>query len=79
MKKALLVLGFLISTVALSAQEITWMSMDQALFAQQQTPKKIFMDVYTTWCGPCKLLDKNTFSNPDVIAYINDMLLHFHN
>ena len=75
MKKALLVLVFLISTVALTAQEIAWMSMDQALLAQQKTPKKIFMDVYTTWCGPCKLLDKNTFSNPDVIAYINE---HFY-
>ena len=71
MKKALLVLTFLISTAALTAQEIAWMSMDQALVAQQQTPKKIFMDVYTTWCGPCKLLDKNTFSNPDVIVYIS--------
>jgi hypothetical protein len=40
MKKALLALVFLISTVALKAQEIAWMSMDQALLAQQQTPKK---------------------------------------
>ncbi len=71
MKKALLVFVFLISTATLKAQEIAWMSMDKALVAQQQMPKKIFMDVYTTWCGPCKLLDKNTFSNPDVIAYIN--------
>jgi thioredoxin-related protein len=30
------------------------------------------MDVYTKWCGPCKLLDKNTFSNSDVIDYINE-------
>ncbi|NJW55611.1 thioredoxin family protein, partial [Salinimicrobium oceani] len=29
------------------------------------------MDAYTVWCGPCKLLDKNTFSNKDVAAYIN--------
>ena len=28
------------------------------------------MDVYTEWCGPCKLLDKNTFQNPDVSRYI---------
>ena len=30
------------------------------------------MDVYTTWCGPCKLMDRNTFSNKDVIAYLNE-------
>ena len=28
--------------------------------------KLIFMDVYTTWCGPCKMLDKNTFSDAQV-------------
>lgn len=55
-----------------NAQEINWMSMDEALAAQKVTPKKIFMDVYTKWCGPCKLLEKNTFSNSDVIAYINE-------
>ncbi len=48
------------------------MSMDEALAAQKETPKKIFMDVFTKWCGPCKMLDKNTFSNKDVIAYINE-------
>ena len=29
------------------------------------------MDVYTTWCGPCKMMMKNTFTNPNVIDYIN--------
>lgn len=29
------------------------------------------MDVYTHWCGPCKLLDKNTFSDKNVITFIN--------
>ena len=29
------------------------------------------MDAYTNWCGPCKMLDKQTFHNPDLIAYVN--------
>ena len=33
------------------------------------------MDVYTNWCGPCKMLDKNTFGNKDVVDYINQ---HFY-
>lgn len=53
------------------SQEIKWMSMNDALKAQKKEPKKIFLDAYTTWCGPCKLLDRNTFSNPDVADYIN--------
>ena len=64
---------FLIFTgIGVQAQEINWMSMNQALEAQKKEPKKIFMDAYTVWCGPCKMLDKNTFSNSDVIEYVNE-------
>lgn len=56
----------------LPAQEIAWMPMNEALDKQQKNPKKIIMDVYTEWCGPCKLLDKNTFGDRDVIKYINE-------
>jgi len=66
---ALLILLFVAGTV--SSQQINWMTMDQALAAQKKEPKKIFMDVYTTWCGPCKMLDRNTFSDKNVIEYIN--------
>ena len=27
--------------------------------------------MYTVWCGPCKMLDKNTFGNKSVANYIN--------
>ncbi|GAB2779829.1 thioredoxin family protein [Salinimicrobium soli] len=62
---------FITVTAAVNAQEIKWMSMNEALKAQKKEPKKIFMDAYTDWCGPCKLLDRNTFSNKDVAQYIN--------
>lgn len=70
MKKIIFFL-FFVSTGIVSAQEIKWMTMDEALAAQAKAPKKIFVDMYTVWCGPCKMLDKNTFSNPDVAAFIN--------
>ncbi|NDE28693.1 MAG: DUF255 domain-containing protein [Flavobacteriia bacterium] len=63
---------FLLSFLTLQAQQIKWMSMEEALLAQKDEPKKIFMDVYTDWCGPCKILDKNTFQNPDVSKYISE-------
>jgi thioredoxin-related protein len=71
MKKFLLLVLLLLSIGSISAQEINWMTMNEALAAQKKQPKKIFMDVYTTWCGPCKLLDKNTFSDKKVIDFIN--------
>jgi len=72
MKNLLILLFFFTATIAVQAQEqIKWMTMNEALEAQKKKPKKIFLDAYTTWCGPCKMLDKNTFTNPDVIKYIN--------
>ncbi|MFC5047381.1 thioredoxin family protein [Aquimarina hainanensis] len=70
MKNLLFIFGILISGIV-SSQEINWMTMNEALAAQKKHPKKIFMDVYTDWCGPCKLLDKNTFHNEDVVNYVN--------
>ena len=70
MKNLLFAIGFLFM-LPIQAQEIKWMTMNEALEAQQENPKKIFMDVYTDWCGPCKLLDKKTFHNKDVVDYVN--------
>jgi thiol:disulfide interchange protein len=72
MKKILLALFIGLGTMAVQAQEIKWMSMDEALAAQKKKVKPIFMDVYTDWCGPCKMLDKNTFHDAEVVKYISD-------
>lgn len=69
--KNIFLLVMLLTVGAVNSQQINWMTMDEALAAQKENPKKIFMDVYTTWCGPCKMLDKNTFSDKSVIEYVN--------
>lgn len=69
--KKLMLLVFLSFSAVVSAQGIRWMSMNEALAAQKENPKKIFMDAYTDWCGPCKLMDKKTFHNKDVVHYVN--------
>ncbi|MEP1780384.1 thioredoxin family protein [Reichenbachiella sp.] len=33
--------------------------------------KQIFFDAYTTWCGPCKQMDKQVFTNPEVADFFN--------
>jgi len=55
-----------------SSQEIKWISLEDAVYLQEVAPRNIIMDVYTNWCGPCKMLDRNTFSNKSVINYINE-------
>lgn len=59
-------------TFNMVGQQIKWVTFEEALELQKKKPKKIMMDVYTNWCGPCKMLDKNTFQNPDVAKYVND-------
>jgi thioredoxin-related protein len=69
--KKLVLLTFLLFCISLSAQEINWLTFEEAVEAQKNEPRKIMVDAYTIWCGPCKLLDKNTFQNKDVADYVN--------
>ncbi len=65
------VLLIFVFTGLASAQEINWISMESALAKQKKVQKKIMIDMYTVWCGPCRMLDKNTFSNKKLAAYVN--------
>ncbi len=31
----------------------------------------LFVDVYATWCGPCKMMDRDVYTEPAVAAYMN--------
>ena len=72
-KKLIAMVAFVLAaTATLEAQEIKWMTFDEAIAAQKKKPKKIFIDVYTNWCGPCKMLANNTFTNKDLAKYVNE-------
>lgn len=71
MNKLFLFLSFLIASFFL-AQEIKWYSFDEAIKAQKKSPKKIFVDVYAPWCGPCRMMDNTTFKHPEIVKIINE-------
>ncbi|NBA84888.1 DUF255 domain-containing protein [Emticicia sp. CRIBPO] len=52
--------------------KINWMTVEEAYAKTQTAPRKTIIDVYTGWCGWCKVMDKNTFTNPEVVKYINE-------
>jgi len=84
---SLLIFFLLTSTVIAQdtiIPEIKWMTWEEAIVAQKAArdlylkdkkanpaPKKIFLDVYTTWCGPCKKMDATTFKSATVIQAMN--------
>ena len=51
---------------------IQWVSFEEAVKLSEKKPKKIFIDVYTHWCGWCKKMDATTFKDETVIKYINE-------
>lgn len=46
-------------------------NLEEAKKLAQQENKLIFIDLYTTWCGPCKLMKKNTFPDAELGAFFN--------
>ena len=79
MKKLNVIVGlFLLLGICLSfipektnATEIEWLTFEQAIEKSKIEPRPIFVDVYTDWCGWCKKMDRDTFQNPKVVAYMN--------
>lgn len=51
--------------------EINWLTFEELQKAQQKEPRKVVVDVYTQWCGWCKKMDKETFTHPQIVEYIN--------
>ena len=51
---------------------VEWISFDEAYKRCKKNPRPIMVDVYTTWCGPCKMMSAQTFNNPQIAKYIND-------
>lgn len=72
MKKSLLIIAIIFTSFITYAQEkINWLSFEKAMELNKENPKLILIDVYTDWCGYCKKMDKETYSNKVIVEYIN--------
>ena len=78
---AILVVGAesFVNSLQAPANELTgpvhWYTFSEAVALQKKKPKMILVDVYTSWCGPCKMMSANTFGNQTIANYLNE---HFY-
>ncbi|MXZ44552.1 MAG: DUF255 domain-containing protein [Gammaproteobacteria bacterium] len=50
---------------------------EEALQQAEEEEKLVFVDVYTTWCGPCKVMSETVFPDQDVGEYFNAKFISF--
>ena len=70
MKKIVLAVFMAAMALSLSAQiNFREGGFAEALEAAKSENKLVFMDCYTSWCGPCKNVAKTVFPNAEFGAY----------
>lgn len=54
------------------AQEVKWYTFEEAVALNSKEPRNIMIDVYTDWCGWCKVMDQKTFSLEHIAKLLNE-------
>jgi len=70
MKKILFVLLVLIFSAFAFGKNPQWNKFDEGMKQAKQSGKKVLIDVYTDWCGWCKKMDANTYSDKNISEYL---------
>lgn len=75
MKRVIISLFIIVSALSLSAQvnsTVRWYTIEEAEKMTKKSPRPIFVDTYTDWCGWCKRLDSDVFTNPVIVQILNE-------
>ncbi len=51
--------------------------LSKVLEKASRTDQIVFMDIYTTWCAPCKLMDEYVFTDPDTRKFMNENFINY--
>lgn len=80
MKKTFTVLFLSIFLITFSQETINFQNASfKEILAKAKAEKKlVFLDAYASWCGPCKMMEKNVFPLPSVKEYYNANFINAH-
>jgi len=69
---ALLVLIIVMPSGVAVSQEIQWHNFNDGMARGKFENKRVFIHFFADWCPACKTMEKNTFSDPAVISFLNE-------
>jgi thioredoxin-related protein len=53
-------------------EKIDWKTFDQGMALARKENKLLVIDFYTDWCHWCKVMDKDTYGNKEVINFVKE-------
>ncbi len=73
-KKGLFIF-FLIVTVLSANNNLKWHSFDEGLAKAKKENKFLLVDFYTDWCGWCKKMDAETYTDKSIVKLLNEQFV----
>jgi thioredoxin 1 len=65
-------LAILMPKIAVSAEGIRWYPYNEGITKAASSKKKIFLHFYAQWCPYCERMNRESFTQPNIISFLNE-------